>query len=128
MVVRHLKNIEKIVALTDGSDLAEKSLGLLLKLKSFVSGRTTLIGTGRDQEPDDSAETLHLERGMAILKEKEIAATGLTASAVGTAQLTALLKEADLLVNPLSHKDPLQFGYELHDAEIQALLVALNGH
>ena len=38
MVVRQLGNIEKIVALTDGTDLAENSLGLLLKVSSFLSG------------------------------------------------------------------------------------------
>ena len=127
MVVRHLGNIEKIVALTDGSDLAENTLGLLLKINSFISGRITLVGTAGAQTKDSSTETLNLERGLAILNEKEIKATGYSASTLGAERLAAMMKAADLLVNPVHRKDPLHFSYELHEDEIQAVLLYLNG-
>ena len=127
MVVRHLKNIEKIVALTDGSDLAENTLGLLLKINSFISGKITLVGTAGAKIGDSSVETLNLERGLAILNEKGVRATGLSASALGAERLAAMLKAADLLVNPGQKKDPLHFSYELDEDDIQAVLLHLNG-
>ena len=128
MVVRHLKNIENIVALTDGSDPAEKTLGLLLKINLFISGKITLIGMAGSESKDSSTETLNLERGLAILNEKGIRADGHSASALGAENLAALLKAADLLVNPVHRKDLHHFSYELHEDEIQAVLLYLNGH
>ena len=128
MVVRHLKNIEKIVALTDGSDLAEKTLGLLLKINAFVSGRITLVGMAGTKTKDSVTETLSLERGLAILNEKGIRATGHSASVLGAERLTAMLKAADLLVNPVHRKDQHHFPYQLHEDEIQAVLLYLDGH
>lgn len=128
LVVRHLKNIEKIVALTDGSSLAENSLGLLLKVSSFISGKITLVGTAESKAKNLSAETLNLERGLAILNEKGIQAAGHSASELGTERLSAMLKDADLVVNPVHGKDPSHFQYELHEDEIQAVLLYLDGH
>lgn len=128
MVVRHLKNIEKIVALTDSSDLAENTLGLLLKINAFISGRITLVGMAGAKSKESATETLNLERGLAILNEKGIQATGQRSSALGAERLTALLKAADLLVNPVHRKDLHHFSYELHEDEIQAVLLFLNGH
>ena len=128
MVVRHLKNIATIVALTDGSDLAENTLGLLMKISSFISGRITLISTGASKTKDASTETLNLERGLAILNEKPLQADGHCASALGTERLTAILKSADLLVNPVHREDPRHFSYELQEDEIQAVLLYLDGH
>jgi nucleotide-binding universal stress UspA family protein len=127
MVVRHLKNIEKIVALTDGSDAAENTLGLLLKVNSFISGRIILVGIAGSESQETSTETLNLERGLAILNEKGIQATGHRASALGAERLAAMLKAADLLVNPVHGKDPLHLLYELHEDDIQAVLLCLNG-
>jgi len=127
MVVRHLKNIEKIVALTDGSDLAENTLGLLLKINSFISGKITLVGTSGSKAPDASAEALHLERGLAILNEKGVEVTALLASDLGTERLTGMSRTADLLVNPVQHNDPLHFSCELGEDEIQAVLLYLEG-
>jgi hypothetical protein len=128
MVVRYLKNIEKIVALTDGSDLAENSLGLLLKINGFISGRITLVGMAGAKSKDSSTETLNLERGLAILNEKGIRAEGHSASALGAERLAAMMKAADLLVNPVHRKDLHHFSYELHEDEIQAVLLYLDGH
>jgi len=127
MVVRHLKSIEKIVALTDGSDLAENTLGLLLKINSFISGKITLVGTAGPKSGYSAAETLNLERGLAILNEKGVQATGYSASALGAERLAAMLKAADLLVNPVHRKAPLHFSFELNEDEIQAVLIYLNG-
>jgi hypothetical protein len=127
MVVRHLKNIEKIVALTDGSDLSENTLGLLLKINSFISGRITLVGTAAAKTEDPSTENLNLERGLAILNEKGIDASGYSASALGSERLAEMLKTADLLVNPIHKKEAPHFGYELHEDEIKAVLLYLNG-
>jgi len=127
MVVRHLKSIEKIVALTDGSDLAENSLGLLLKINSFISGKITLVGMAGFQKGDLSTETLNLERGLAILNEKGIQVTGCSASALGPERLAALVKTADLLVNPVQRKDSFHVSYDLDDDEIQSVLLFLNG-
>jgi len=127
MVVRHLKPIEKIVALTDGSDLAENTLGLLLKINTFISGKIILVGTAGASTGDVATEALNLERGLAILNEKGIQATGHSASALGTEHLAAMLKGADLLVNPVHRKDPAHFSFELHEDDIQAVLLYLNG-
>jgi nucleotide-binding universal stress UspA family protein len=127
MVVRHLKRIEKIVALTDGSDLAENTLGLLLKISSFISDKIALVGLAGSETGDFSTEDLNLERGLAILNEKGIQATGHSASALGADRLAAMLKSADLLVNPVRKKDPLQFSPELDEDELQAILLYLNG-
>jgi hypothetical protein len=127
MVVRHLKSIEKIVALTDGSDHAENTLGLLLKINSFISGKITLVGTAGTKAADAATEALNLERGLAILNEKGIQAAGHSASELGSERLTAMLKAADLLVNPIQSKDPLHFTQKLDEDEIQAVLMYLNG-
>jgi hypothetical protein len=128
MVVHHFKNIENIVALTDGSDSAENTLGLLLKIIAFISGRITLVGMARAESKDSSTETLNLERGLAILNEKGIRTDGHRASALGSKRVTAMLREADLLVNPVYGKDLRHFSYELPEDEIQAALLYLNGH
>jgi hypothetical protein len=128
MVVRHLKNIEKIVAFNDGGDLAEKTLGLLLKINAFLSGNITLVGMAGAESKDSSTETLNLERGLAILNEKGIRAEGYSASDLGTERLKAMMKAADLLVNPAQRKDLHHFSYELNEDEIQAVLLYLNGH
>jgi hypothetical protein len=126
MVVRHLKNMEKIVALTDGSDLAENTLGLLLKINSFISGKITLVGTAGAESGDASSETLNLERGLAILNEKGIQAVAHSASELGAERLTTMMKQADLLVNPVQQQDPLHFTNELQEDDIQAVLLYLS--
>jgi hypothetical protein len=126
MVVRHLKNMDKIVALTDGSDLAENTLGLLLKINSFISGKITLVGMAGVGSKDPSSDTLNLERGLAILNEKGIQAAAHSASELGAERLTAMMKEADLLVNPVHRQDPLHLTHELQEDDIQAVLLYLS--
>ena len=126
MVVRHLKNMDKIVALTDGSNPRVFSARSLLKINSFISGKITLVGTAGAGSKDSSPETLNLERGLAILNEKGIQATAHSASELGTKRLTALLKEADLLVNPVHRQDPLHLTGDLQEDDIQAVLIYLS--
>jgi nucleotide-binding universal stress UspA family protein len=126
MVVRHLKNMEKIVALTDGSALAENTLGLLLKVNAFISGKITLVGTTGAGSKDSSSDTLSLERGLAILNEMGVQAAAHSASELGAQRLKAMMKEADLLVNPVQQHDPLHFTHDLQEDDIQAVLLYLS--
>lgn len=126
MVVQKFKNIENIVAFTDGSDSAENTLGLLLKINSFLSGRIVLIGLESEESDDSSTENLNLERGLAIMNEKEMQAEGHTASALGADRLSEFLKTADLLVNPIHRNDPSHLLYELQEDDIQAVLLYLD--
>lgn len=128
MVVRQLKNIEKIVALTDGSPFAEDTLGLLIKLNSFISGKIILVGMTEPKSKDVSTESLNVERGLAILNEKGVQATSHRASDLGEDRLSDMLKGADLLVNPIHRKDPRHFLYELNEDEIHSVLLYLNGN
>ena len=132
MVVRHLKDIKNVVALTDGSDMAENTLGLLLKINYLISGQITVVGTCTDKDKTASTETLNLERALAILNEKGVQASGHTASTLGTQALADMVCQADLLVNP-GHgpghgKDLSHIVCDLQEDDIQAVLLYLNGH
>lgn len=131
MVVRNLKDLKNVVALTDGSGAAENALGLLLKINYLISGKITLVGTYGDKERAASTETLNLERGMAFLNEKGVQATGYTASALATEALAEMVCAADLVVNPChgpGHgKDRSPIVCDLQDDDIQAVLLYLNG-
>jgi nucleotide-binding universal stress UspA family protein len=127
MVVRHLKAIEKIVALTDGSERAENALVLLLKLNTFISGRITLVSITDRESTSPSAEALNLERGLAILNEKGIRTEGHCAADLSTERLTRMLKEADLLVNWVHSKDVQPDLVDVHEEEIQSVLSYLEG-
>jgi len=126
MIVQKLKTIETIVVLTDGSPPAENTLGLLLKLFSFESEKIVLIGIAEPKSNDASIETLHVERGLAILNEKGIQATTRTASELDAEHLSGILKKADLLVNPGQQEDPYHF-LRLNEDEIPAVLMQLDG-
>lgn len=127
MVVHHLKPINKIVALTDGSELAENALGLLFKINTFISGRIALVGIANRESRSSSTEALNLERGLAILNENGIRTDGHCASDLGTEHLTRMLKEAELIVNAIHPKDPHHFVFELPEEGIQSVLLYLNG-
>jgi hypothetical protein len=122
LVVRHLKNIQHVVALTDGSAPAERALGLLIRLSSFLSFTVTLVGLAPDNASSKEAQSLNLERGQAILKEKGIDAAGFTVAGLSGGELTQKLKAADLLVSPFLRDDHHHHLYGLSDQEIQAVL------
>lgn len=122
LVVRHLKKIQHVVALTDGGAPAESALGLLIRLSTFLSFTVTLVSLDRNNAPSNESQTLNLERGQAILKEKGIDATGFTAASLSTGELTLKLKAADLVVSPFPKDDRHTHLHGLSDQEIQAVL------
>jgi len=122
LVVRHLKNIQHVVALTDGSAPAENALGLLIRLSSLLSFTVTLASLAQNNASLRQSQTLNLERGQAILKEKGIDAAGFTVASLSAAELIHKLKEADLVVSPFPKDDHHTHLYGLSDQEIQAVL------
>ena len=122
LVVRQLGLIKRAVALTDGSGPAESALGLMVRLSSILPHDLTLVGLSRDNDTGPESETLHLERGLAILKEKGMEAEGKLASRLGPDGLTKELKSFDLVVKPVLKDDRYSYLNELLDDEIQAVL------
>jgi hypothetical protein len=122
LVVRHLKRIQHVVALTDGGSPAESALGLLIRLSSFLSFTITLVSLARNNAPSNDLQTLNLERGQAILKEKSIDAAGFTSDSLSAGELTKKLKAADLVVSPFPTDDHHSHLHGLSDQEIQAVL------
>ena len=122
MVVRHLKNIQHVVALTDGSAPAENALGLLIRLSTFMSFTVDLVSLAQDSAASGESPALNLERGQAILNEKGIDAAGFTVPNLSTAELLRKLKEADLVVSPFPKTDHHTHLYGLSEQEIQAVL------
>jgi hypothetical protein len=70
LVIRQLKAINHVLALTDGSNSAESALGIFVRLSPILPHDLTLIGLSRNDHSGPESEALHLERGLAILKEK----------------------------------------------------------
>lgn len=122
LLVRHLKNIQQVVALTDGSGSAEKALGILIRLSSFLSFTVTLVSLDQGAGSSKDTQSLNLERGQAILKEKGIEATGYTVAGLSNGELTQMLKSADLLVSPFPKDDHHPHLYGLPEQELQAAL------
>lgn len=127
MIVRKLKAIENIAVLSDGSRLAENTLGFLLKLFSFKSEKINLIGIADPTAGNTSIEALHVERGLAILNEKGVEAATYRASELGDEHLLKILKQADLLVNPGQQKDPYHLLNDVKEDDIPAVLLQLDG-
>lgn len=122
LVVRHLKNIRQVVALTDGGAPAESALGILIRLSALLTFTVTLVSLDPNMASSRESQTLNLERGQAILKEKGIDATGFTAASLATGELTQKLKAADLVVSPFPKDDHHPYLHGLSDQEIQAVL------
>ena len=120
LVVRQLKDIRQVVALTDGSAAAESALDLLIRLSSFLSLAVTLVGLPPGNAVPGTSQQLNLERGQAILQEKGIDAEGFTAASLADVELIHKLKAADLLVAPFTKGDFPPHLQGLSDREIQA--------
>ena len=118
LVVRQLKALNRAIALTDGSGPAESALGVMVRLSSILPKDLTLVGLSRDGHAGPESENLHLERGLAILREKGLEARGELASSLGPSGLTRELKSYDLLVKPFLKDDRYSFLNELLDEEI----------
>lgn len=98
LVMRHLKEMRRIVAFTDGSASAEKALGILIRLIPPLSEDIVLIALAQGSPPSPNTETLNLERGLAIFSEKGIKVRGETLSGLDPAKLKTELQGADLVV------------------------------
>ena len=122
LAVRQLKAIDRAVALTDGSGPAESALGLMVRLSSLLPHDLTVVGLSREGDSGPESEALHLERGLAILKEKGLEAEGKLASRLGPEGLARELKSFDLVVKPVLKDDSYSYLHELLDDEIQAVL------
>lgn len=122
LVVRHLKNIQHVVALTDGGASAESALGILIRLSALLSFTVTLVSLDPIKASSKESQALNLERGQAILKEKGINAAGFTAGSLAAGELTQKLKAADLVVSPFPKDDHHPYLHGLSDQEIQAVL------
>ena len=127
LAVRHLKNIHRVVALTDGGSAAEGALGILIRLSSFINFEITLVGLVRDRGRSPESEALNLERGLAILQEKGLEADGYTASSLAPGDLLSRLHAADLVVSPFMKEAYHTNLHGLSDHEIQAVLFYISG-
>lgn len=117
LMVRRLKNIHRIIALTDGSVPAERALGVLIRLVPLLAADIILVALGHGSNTP-SSETLNLERGLAIFREKGIEVSGQTLSGMDLQKLKRDLFEADLVVAPYpidDSKGPLQDLLSIND-------------
>lgn len=122
LIVRHLKNFSRVIALTDGGDSAERALGLLLRFIPFLNVKITLVGLTRAGDHSQKTQVLNLERGHAILKEKDVEAKGHTISELGIKGIKAKLEKTDLLICPVLPDDGHQYLKELEINKLQAAL------
>lgn len=122
LLVRQLATIKRVVALTDGSGSAERALGLMVRLSTILPHDMTLIGLSRDGHSGTESEKLHLERGLAILKEKGMDAEGKLASTLGPDGLIQELKSFDLVVKPVLTDERYNYLHDLLEHEIEAVL------
>ncbi|MFH1155172.1 MAG: universal stress protein [Pseudomonadota bacterium] len=121
LVVRNLGAIKRTLALTDGGDASAKSLGFLNRISPLLSEKITLLGLAGKTDTQAATEPLILERGLAILKEKDIDADGFTAGKLGRPGLKTEMDKADLLVYPLS-SDACSHVYETFGTTLDAIL------
>jgi len=105
LIIRQFNPIHGAVILTDGGEAAEKALGLFLRFIPFLSAKIILIGLARAGDPSKEIQFLNLERGRAILKEKEVSAQGYTISELGYEGIKKEIETTDLLVCPVLSRD-----------------------
>ncbi|MBI9087084.1 MAG: hypothetical protein JEZ11_26050 [Desulfobacterales bacterium] len=122
LLVKHLKSISTVVALTDGRAAAENALGVLIRLSAFLTVDVTLVGLPRHGGSMTDTEALNLNRGLAILSEKGVEAAGFTASSLAPEALAAKLKAADLVVSAYD-KDHHNHFHDVPGHDLQAVLI-----
>ena len=125
LIVKTARPIRNITALTDGSDPAEKALGVLNRLVPRLDARVTLVGLAGEKDSLTAREVINLERGFAILQEKGIKAEGFSAKHLN--RLTPNFPETDLLVLPFSSAACLTL-FEGIEARISAVLFFFEGN
>ena len=123
LLVKHLKSISTVVALTDGGAAAENALGVLIRLSAFLTVDVTLVGLPRPGGISmTDTEALNLNRGLAILSEKGVEAAGFTASSLAPEALAAKLRAADLVVSAYD-KDHHNLFQDVPGHDLQAVLI-----
>ena len=125
-IVLSPKPIRRAVALTDGSDTAEKALGFLNRVISDLHLTVTLISLKRKNGVNHDTEALILERGFAILKEKGVNADGFASETLPRSRLGTEISNADLLVVPFSSGPCVQL-FEQFGRTPPSLLFYLDG-
>lgn len=125
LVVLHLNTIKKTLVLTDGGDPAEKALGFLNRMSPLLSEKITLIGLTGKVSHLINTEALNLERGLAILKEKDIDATGHTEKNLGSKGIKTEINQADLLICPIL-SDACIHRYKLFGENLNSVLFYLS--
>jgi hypothetical protein len=127
LIVNHLGMVHNTLALTDGKDSSAKALGLLNRIGPLLSEQISLIGITAKNLPHPAPESLILEQGLAILKEKDIDAAGHTAESLGSDGIREHISQADLLVCPLS-SDACTDVYVRFGQEVNAVLFFIAAH
>ena len=122
LIVRRLRNIRKIVALTDGGDSAERALGLLLRFIPFLTVKIVLVGLARAGDGSHKVQVFNIERGRAILKEKDVEAQSHTLSELGVKGIKKKLEDTDLLVCPVLPHNGYNCLKELEINKLRAVL------
>jgi len=105
LIINKINDFKKIIILTDGGETAEKAIGLLLKLPSLLYSKIILIGLARANDDSEKIQFLNLERGRAILKEKNFGAEGYIFSKLGLKGLKEKLRGEGVLVCPVLSSD-----------------------
>jgi hypothetical protein len=127
LIVSHLGTVHKTLALTDGQDPSARALGLLNRIGPLLSEGITLIGIAGKHVTRHVPESLILEQGLAILKEKDIDAAGHTAESLGDDGIREQISQADLLVCPLTSEACTDV-YVRFGQEVKAVLFFIAAH
>jgi hypothetical protein len=125
LLVRHLKSVHRVAALTDGSEAAQRALDLLARLYPLLSCDVFLLGLLPEWRSADDGETVDLAKAAADLKAKGIEAAGSKSLSLSSDDLRRHLGAADLVVGPFlggDHHGPFQ---ELVDNDVDAGLFCL---
>jgi hypothetical protein len=129
LLVRCLRPIRRVLAMTDGGKRAENSLALMAKIEGPGAWDITLVGLSSEQGVDPQAEVMEIERGAAILKEKGIRPKALKASSLSKDEFLARAREADLVIYPWVHEHKrYQYVIDYIDEHGCALLGHLGDH
>ena len=125
-VIKDSCPVSRVVALTDGSDSAEKAIGFLNRFVPHLNASITLIGLARKDDHSLKTEAINLERGFAILREKGINADGFTEKSMNHDGLGAEISKADLLVISFSSVSSVYL-FDLFGTNLSSVLFYLNG-
>lgn len=121
LVVRHMGTVNGTLALTDGGDASLKTLGFLNRISPLLSEEITLICPSEKDGAPGTSQALVLERGLAVLQEREINAAARTEADLMEEGLEANFRKTGLLVCPYSSAACMSW-YEKRGRDINAVL------